>query len=71
MSTKSTTQMTKRELIEVIREKNVIIGVLNEKIDSLELAQISSEVHAMSSESSKFLESLVRRIRNLESQLSK
>ena len=35
MSVKSTTQMTKAELLEVINDKNIIIAELNEKIDEL------------------------------------
>ena len=35
MSVKSTTQMTKAELLDVINDKNRIIAELNEKIDDL------------------------------------
>lgn len=61
--------MTKKELIEVIREKNVIIAELNEKNDRLELSSVASEARPIGSETSQFLESLLARIRNLEKQL--
>lgn len=69
MVVKSTTQMTKKELIRLVRDKNIIIADLNEKIDSLELTSIASEAHPMDGKSSKFLASLLTRIRNLEKQL--
>ena len=69
MAKKSLTQMTKTELIEFIREKNIIIADLNAKNDQLELAAVASEARPVSSDTSKFLESLLARIRKLEEQL--
>lgn len=64
--TKSITQMTKAELIEVIQEKNRIIADLNARIDDLEYLAIKSQAEPMDASSSQLLESLIAQIKKLE-----
>ena len=47
MSVKSTTQMTKAELLEVINEKNIVIAELNEKIDELSAMAVASQAKVL------------------------
>jgi hypothetical protein len=63
---KSITQMTKLELIEVVQEKNRIIANLNTKIDDLEGLAVKSQAEPMDSASSQLLHSLIARIKKLE-----
>jgi len=70
MTTKSTTQMTKSELLDVIRSKDVIIAQLNDKIDELEKLAITSQAIPLDADSSRLLTLMKQRIRALEEQLN-
>lgn len=69
MSVKSTTQMTKAELLEVINDKNRIVGELNSKIDDLESMAIASRSKPLGADTSRLLSSLNARIKKLEEEL--
>jgi len=66
MSVKSTTQMTKSELIQVITEKNRVIGELNQKIDELEGMAIKSMAIPIEGDQNSAMGILVARIKRLE-----
>ena len=66
MSVKSTTQMTKAELLEVITDKNRVIGELNSKIDELESMANKSTSKPLDADTSRLISSLNSRIKNLE-----
>ena len=70
MTVKSTTQMTKAELLEVINDKNCVIGELNSKIDDLESMAIASRIKPLDADTSRLLSSLNARIKRLEEELS-
>lgn len=70
MSKKSTTQMTKAELLYVIRQKDIVIAQLNTKIDELEGMAISSRAIPMDADSSRLLTLMNQRIRALEQKLN-
>lgn len=70
MSKKSTTQMTKAELLRVIRQKDIVIAQLNTKIDELEGMAISSRAIPMDADSSRLLTLMNQRIRALEQKLN-
>ena len=70
MTTKSTTQMTKSELLDVIRNKDAIIAQLNDKIDELEKLAITSQAIPLDADSSRLLTLMNQRIRALEEQLN-
>ena len=70
MTVKSTTQMTKAELLEVINDKNCVIGELNSKIDDLESMAIDSRSKPLDADTSRLLSSLNARIKRLEEELS-
>ena len=67
---KSTTQMTKMELLDVIKQKENLIAELNVRIDDLEAVAISSMATPMDRDSSDMLSSLRTRIAELESLLA-
>lgn len=67
---KSTTQMTKAELLELINEKNNIIAELNSRIDELESMAISSQAVPLDADSSKLLTLMNQRIKALEEQVN-
>lgn len=69
MSVKSTTQMTKAELLEVINDKNRIVGELNSKIDDLESMAIASRSKPLGADTSRLLSGLNARIKKLEEEL--
>jgi uncharacterized coiled-coil protein SlyX len=70
MAVKSTTQMTKAELIdEIIRQRN-IIGELNAKIDELEGMAIQSTSRPVDADTSRLLSSMNARIKELESKIA-
>ena len=70
MAVKSTTQMTKAELIEeIIRQRN-IIGELNSKIDDLEGMAIQSTSRPVDADTSRLLSSMNARIKELESKIN-
>jgi len=66
---KSTTQMTKSELLDSLREKDRIIGELNEKIDELESMAVASQAVPMDAKSSHMLTIMNQRIKALEEKL--
>ena len=69
MAVKSTTQMTKAELIdEIVRQRN-IIGELNAKIDELEGMAIQSTSRPVDADTSRLLSSMNARIKELESKI--
>lgn len=67
MSVKSTTQMTKAELIEEINRQRSVIGDLNAKIDELESMAIQSTSKPVDADTSRLLSSMNARIKELES----
>ena len=66
MSVKSTTQMTKAELLEVINEKNIVIAELNEKIDELSAMAVASQAKVLDADTSRLLSTMSARIKDLE-----
>ena len=70
MTTKSTTQMTKAELIGTLRKKDNIIADLNAKIDELEGLAITSQAIPLDADSSRLLTLMNQRIRALEEKLN-
>ena len=66
---KSTTQMTKAELIEVINEKNRVIGNLNAKIDDLEAMAVASTAKPLDADTSRLISTMNARIKALEEKL--
>lgn len=68
--TKSTTQMTKAELLEALRKKDVIIAELNSKIDELEGLAITSQAIPLDADSSRLLTMMNQRIKLLEERLN-
>ncbi len=71
MVVKSTTQMTKGELIALLREKERIIADLNVKIDELEGLAITSQAIPLDADSSRLFTLMNQRIRALEEQINK
>lgn len=67
---KSTTQMTKNELIELLRQKDQVIADLNVKIDELESMAVTSSVIPLDKDASSMLSSMNQRIKALEEKLS-
>ena len=66
MAGKSTTQMTKAELIDEINRLRAIIGDLNQKIDELEGMAIQSNAVPLDADTSRLLSSMNARIKELE-----
>ena len=69
MSVKSTTQMTKAELLEVINDKNRIIAELNDKIDELSAMAVASQAKVLDADTSRLLSTMSARIKNLEEKI--
>ena len=69
MTVKSTTQMTKSELLELVNEKNRIIGDLNMKIDELEGMAVASRAVPGDADTSRLISSMNARINALEEKL--
>ena len=67
---KSTTQMTKSELLEVINEKNRIIAELNSKIDDLEGMAVVSQAKPLDADTSRLISTMNARIKALEERLN-
>jgi hypothetical protein len=70
MSVKSTTQMTKAELIEEINRQRSVIGELNAKTDELEGMAIQSTSKPVDADTSRLLSSMNARIKELESKVN-
>lgn len=66
MVAKSTTQMTKAELLDVISDKNRVIAELNSKIDDLEGMAVASQTKPLDADVSRLISSLNQRIKALE-----
>ena len=70
MTVKSTTQMTKAELLEVINEKNIVIAELNEKIDELSAMAVASQAKVLDADTSRLLSTMSARIKDLEEKVN-
>ena len=70
MSVKSTTQMTKAELLEVINDKNRIIAELNDKIDDLSSMAVASQTKVLDADTSRLLSTMSSRIKELEDKVN-
>ena len=68
---KSTTQMTKAELLDVINEKNTIIADLNARMDELESMAVVSKAEVLDADTSRLLSTMNARIKALEEKLEK
>lgn len=66
---KSTTQMTKAELMELLKEKDQLIAELHERIDELENMAVTSAAVPLDADSSRLLTIMNQRIRALEKRL--
>ena len=69
MKVKSTTQMTKAELLDVINEKNTVIANLNARMDELESMAVVSKAEVLDSDTSRLLSTMNARIKALEEKL--
>jgi len=69
MKVKSTTQMTKAELLDVINEKNTIIADLNARMDELEAMAVVSKAEVLDADTSRLLSTMNARIKALEEKL--
>lgn len=63
---KSLTQLTKAELLVLIRHKETIIADLNSKIDNLESMAVKSAAVPLDADTSRLLSNLSNRIKKLE-----
>ena len=70
MSVKSTTQMTKAELLDVINDKNRIIAELNDKIDELSAMAVASQAKVLDADTSRLLSTMRARIKDLEEKVN-
>jgi len=68
-SMKNLNQMTKLELIDLVKSKEVIIADLNARIDELEKMAIKSEAHPLNADTSRMLSVMSQRIKSLEEQI--
>jgi len=68
-SMKNLNQMTKLELIELVKSKEVVIADLNARIDELEKMAIKSEAHPLNADTSRMLSVMSQRIKSLEEQI--
>ena len=66
---KSTTQMTKAELLDLLKQKDQLIAELHERIDELENMAVSSAAVPLDADSSRLLTIMNQRIRALEKRL--
>lgn len=70
MAVKSTTQMTKAELLDLVNEKNQVIADLNAKIDELEGMAVKSQATPLDADTSRLIASMNARIKSLEEKIS-
>ena len=68
-SMKNLNQMTKLELIELVKSKEVVIADLNARIDELEKMAIKSEATPLNADTSRMLSVMSQRIKSLEEQI--
>ncbi len=66
---KNLNQMTKNELIELVKSKEVVIADLNARIDELEKMAIKSEATPLNADTSRMLSVMSQRIKTLEEQV--
>ncbi len=66
---KSLNQLTKNELIDLVKDKEIIIADLNARIDELEKMAIKSEAHPLNADTSRLLATMSQRIKTLEEQV--
>jgi|TARA_R110001592_G_scaffold1805_14_gene10904 outer membrane murein-binding lipoprotein Lpp len=69
MKVKSTTQMTKAELLELINDKNTVIADLNARMDELESMAVVSRAEILDADTSRLLSTMNARIKALEEKL--
>ena len=69
ISMKNLNQMTKNELIELVKSKEVVIADLNARIDELEKMAIKSEATPLNADTSRMLSVMSQRIKSLEEQI--
>ena len=69
ISMKNLNQMTKNELIELVKDKEVVIADLNARIDELEKMAIKSEATPLNADTSRMLSVMSQRIKSLEEQI--
>ena len=69
MKVKSTTQMTKAELLDAINEKNTVIANLNARMDELESMAVVSRAEILDADTSRLLSTMNARIKALEEKL--
>ena len=69
MKVKSTTQMTKAELLDVINEKNTVIADLIARMDELESMAVVSKAEVLDADTSRLLSTMNARIKALEEKL--
>lgn len=67
---KSTTQMTKKELLELLKQKDTVIANLNVRIDELEGMAIASAATPVDADTSRLLTVMNQRIKALEERLA-
>jgi len=68
-SMKNLNQMTKNELIELVKDKEIVIADLNARIDELEKMAIKSEATPLNADTSRMLSVMSQRIKSLEEQI--
>ncbi len=66
---KNLNQMTKNELVDLVKDKEVIIADLNARIDELEKMAIKSEATPLNADTSRMLSVMSQRIKTLEEQV--
>ena len=66
---KNLNQMTKNELVDLVRDKEIIIADLNARIDELEKMAIKSEATPLNADTSRLLSTMSQRIKTLEEQV--
>ena len=66
---KSLNQLTKNELIDLVKDKEIIIADLNARIDELEKMAIKSEATPLNADTSRLLSTMSQRIKTLEEQV--
>lgn len=69
-SMKNLTQLTKNQLIDMVKDKETVIADLNARIDELEKMAIKSEAHPLNADTSRMLSAMSQRIKSLEEQVS-
>ena len=70
MKVKSTTQMTKAELLELINDKNTVIADLNARMDELESMAVVSRAEILDADTSRLLSTMSARIKDLEEKVN-